>query len=431
MGFKRSGQAAAGLALSRGCRDIFISSNIPFNDEERIFIEENSLVCETSHSDKLLKCDMIVVSPGIPYSNNYIMKAVKSGIEVIPEVEFAYMLSKIRIIGITGTNGKSTTAHLTHQLLTMGGIKSSLGGNISPGKPLSSIVADNDADIIVCELSSFQLEHIDKFTPYISIITNISPDHLDRHSSMEEYIKAKLRIFENHDSSNIAVLNADDPILRDIDTVSEIIYTSLSDSKADIYYSNGYISLPGSKISIDKYKLPGNHNKANLMQALAAYISFTGNENDLESFIPGLEPMVHRMEYVGTVRGHRLYNNSMCTNPVAFRSSVKSLTKDQIVIVGGRNKDFDISAIIDSIVSSTSGAVLIGEMAEILEQRLMKRSFDNIKKAATMKDAVKYAFEIARDNAPVNFSPGFSSFDMYRDFAHRGETFKEEAAKWA
>lgn len=431
MGFKRSGQAAARLAMARGCNSIMISSNADFLEQEMMIIDKNNLEYEMPHSGKLLECDIIIVSPGIPFSNDFIVKAIDRGISVMPEIEFAYALTNARIAGITGTNGKSTTAHLMHQLLLMDGINNRLGGNISPGTPLSDIVADDDTDIIVCELSSFQLEHISHFRPFTGIITNISPDHLDRHGSMDNYVKAKLRMFENHDSSNTAILNADDPLLKELDIESTIIYTSMSDSSADIYCSGDYMSLPSSTVSLSGFKLPGRHNIANLMQAAGGYLSLGGHEENLEQFVGSLSPMVHRMEYIGTFRGHRMYNNSMCTNPVAFSSSVKSLKRDQIVIAGGRNKDFDISLIIDAIVSSTAGAVLIGETAPILSKRLIKRNFTNIKTASDIREAIEYAFELAQDNAPINFSPGFSSFDMFSDFNQRGNIFKEEAGKWA
>lgn len=429
LGFKKSGQAAAKLAFSKGGH-VFVSSDSDYNAEERNIMKSINAEYETLHSDNILNNDIIVTSPGIPYSNTFIQKASESGIHVIPEIEFAYNFSNAVFIGITGTNGKSTTAFLTYQLLKSSGKDVELGGNISPGTPLSEIVLNHSPEIIICELSSFQLETVDKFNPHIGVITNISPDHLNRHGDMETYINCKMNIFRNQDKSDYAVLNMDDDILNAVNLHSNTIYTSLLKTNADIFYSGNSIHFGKDRIDITEFKLPGNHNIENLMQAIAVFNIINENESNTQQYINSLVSMPHRMEYIGTINNHRIYNNSMCTNPVAFKNSVESLSGRQTVILGGRNKDFDIDIIIDAVIKNTHNAILIGESTSVVKEYLISKNYKNIFEAESLHDAVKKAFSITVSDAPINFSPGFASFDMFTDFADRGNKFKEEIKEW-
>ncbi len=430
MGFGRSGISAAKLAFHHNAK-IFVSNNKNFSNDEMDILNSINALSETTHSKKLLDSDIIVVSPGISYEHPILKDALDNSVTLMPEIEFAYNYIKGTLIAVTGTNGKSTTAHLIYQILKQLSVNVDLGGNISPGQPLSDIALLNpDCNYIVCELSSFQLEHIRKFRPHIAIITNISDDHFDRHKNINNYIFSKMNIFKNQDSSDFSIINIDDELTKKSQALSQKITVSSQDRHADIFY-NGKSLIVNEKIKIDlsDFSLPGIYNIFNLMQAIGVIYAINGNIRDIESILKHLESMPHRMEFLRKVRNHDIYNNSMCTNPVAFKNSILALSEKQTIILGGRNKDFDIDLIIDTIINHSSNAILIGETAKILFEMLQLKSYKNAIITDSLSSALAKALEITENNAPINFSPGFASFDMFNDFADRGNKFKNEVEK--
>ncbi len=430
MGFGKSGISASKLAFHHNAK-IFVSNNKDFNDNELDILNSINAIGESTHSKKLLDSDIIIVSPGISYEHPILKDALNNSITLIPEIEFAYNYIKGTLIAVTGTNGKSTTAHLIYQILKKLSINVELGGNISPGQPLSDIaLLKPDCEYIVCELSSFQLEHIHRFRPYIAIITNISDDHFDRHKNIDNYLSSKMKIFKNQDSSDFAIINIDDELTKNAQTLSQKITVSSQDRHANIFY-NGKSIIVNEKIEIDlnDFSLPGLHNIYNLMQAIGAVHTINDNIQNIESILKDIKSMSHRMEFLGKIGNHDIYNNSMCTNPIAFRSSILSLSKKQTIILGGRNKDFDIDIIIETIINHSSNAILIGETAELLFDMLKCKSYENAIITDSLSNALTKALEITINGAPINFSPGFASFDMFNDFADRGNQFKNEVEK--
>ncbi len=429
MGFKKSGRDAAMLILKNGGR-VFVSESRSLAPEEQAFIDENHIPYEIQHSNALYNNDYIIVSPGINPKNTFIQEAMRLNIPVLPEIEAAYTALRCPVIGITGTNGKSTTTYLAYQVLKACGKDAYYGGNINPGVSLSSIACQDPgySSAVACELSSFQLEMTDAFRPKISVNTIISDDHIDRHGSLEEYINAKNRIFRNQAQSDYAIINADDPNSPAEGINSNLFFVS-GEKKVRGCYSDGsriYIDTDNVKADFDcsSFSLPGKHNQYNLMFALLAVSLLEERIEHIEDIISNLQGLVHRMEYLGNIHGINVYNNSMCTNPVAFRSSLQAVQNRQIVIVGGRNKDFDTDMIVRSIIEFADYAVLIGESASMIREILINAGFMNTETASSLKNAVDIAMNHAEKGDTVNFSPGFASFDMFKDFIDRGEQFK-------
>jgi UDP-N-acetylmuramoylalanine--D-glutamate ligase len=419
IGYGRSGKAVSRLIENMG-QEPFISdlskssSAIPYPNESG------------KHTEKLLEMDLLVVSPGVPLDIPILLKAREKGIPVIGEVEFASRYIKGKIVAITGTNGKTTTAAMTYHILK-GSLndKVLLGGNIYPGIPLSSLVTKSKDDFItVVEVSSYQLERIQKFHPWISAIVNISPDHLDRHADFEEYLKVKLNIFKNQSPNDYSILNRDDPTLASLNLSSKSLYFSLKE-KSDIYFNGSvFVRDKNNKevFSKDDLFMPGDaFIEDGMIAALIASIIGLDWESVREGIgsFPGVE---HRMETVLKKDDVWIINNSMCTNPIAFMKSLECFP-DSCVIVGGRMKVENFNPIVDAVKKFSRFAVLIGESSELIADNLKNIGFRDWVFAFSMEDAVKKALSSKCNR--IILSPGASSFDWYRDFKERGDIFKK------
>ncbi len=419
IGYGRSGQAVSKLIESIG-ETPFVSdltqgsSSIPYPNESG------------GHTEKLLEMDLLIVSPGVPLNIPLLLKAREKGVPVIGEIEFASRYIKGKIVAITGTNGKTTTAAMTHHILK-GSLndKVLLGGNIYPGTPLSSLVGESgNGSITVIEVSSYQLERIKMFHPWISAIVNVSPDHLDRHANFKEYLNAKLNIFKNQNSEDYSILNRDDPKLASLNLPSKSLYFSLRE-KSDIYFNgSAFVKDKDDKLifSKDDLFMPGSAFVEDGM--IAALIgNIVGLEwEHIRERIKSFKGVQHRMETVLRREDLWIINNSMCTNPVAFVKSLECFP-DSCVIVGGRTKVEDISPIVNAVKRLTKFAVLIGESSELIADSLKNIGFTDFVFAFSMEDAVKKALNLKYDR--IILSPGASSFDWYRDFSERGDVFKK------
>ncbi|MEO0292721.1 MAG: UDP-N-acetylmuramoyl-L-alanine--D-glutamate ligase [candidate division WOR-3 bacterium] len=422
IGFGRSGKAVAKLIEKLG-ETPFVSdlthkpSEIPYPNETG------------KHTDKLLQMDLLVVSPGVSPNIPILLKAKEKKIPIIGEIEFASRYIKGKIIAITGTNGKTTTAALTHHILK-GPLKERvlLGGNIYPGKPLSSLVEKTKEDsITVIEVSSYQLERIEKFHPWIATITNISPDHLDRHSSLEEYLKAKLNIFKNQRKEDYSILNKDDKILSSLKLSSKTLYFSLK-GNADIYLNGSSIKdREGGEIfkEEDLFIKGEAFIEDGMIASLIASIIGV-NKKEIRKRIKTFKGVPHRMETVVKRKDLWIINNSMCTNPIAFVKSLQSFPAS-CVIVGGRMKVKDINPIIFAIKNLAKFVVLIGESTPEMEKALKRAKFNNFSSASSMKEAIEKALNSNCEK--IILSPGASSFDWFKDFAERGNIFKKEVKR--
>ena len=389
------------------------------------------------HSDKILKTDLIVLSPGVPSDLEIIKKAQKKGIEVISEVELAYRLTEAKIIGITGTNGKTTVTSLTGHVLKQNlDCKVRVGGNI--GSPLvTEINGLTSHDWLVVELSSFQLENIKSFKPQISMFLNFSPDHLDRHNSIDDYWQAKKRIFENQTQDEIAFLNYDDNFIKNKlnRIIPEIYKISFNNKyKKGIYYDNEgiyYLNGGNQEKIIDSKDIPliGTHNILNTSFAiLAAKILKLKNE-DIRNSVISYKAFSHRLEVIYD-KEYTVIDDSKATNPHAAINAMRSLTPPLIIIVGGQDRNASFADLAYTIRERCKKAVILGETKFEIKKELDKIGFKNFIIVENMSDAVHEAFKEKKIGDTIILSPGCPSWDMYESYKKRGLAFQKEIKKY-
>ena len=411
IGFGRSGRSAARLAEALGY-EVFVSEraniSLPYPGETG------------GHTERILDGEIVVVSPGVP-DFPLLEEARKMGKEVIDELEFAYRYMRGKVIAVTGTNGKTTTCGMIHEILKVAGTRCFLAGNIYPGVPLSEVALKTDTrTITVVEVSSFQLERISMFRPDVGIVMNISPDHMDRYNNFQEYAEAKKRLFMNHTGEDIAILNLDDPVLSSWDIPSQRLFFSRS-KDADIYMNGDCARLKSGECVFkkDDIKLIGDFFVEDGMAAALGTISLGLNPEFVKKGLSRFKGIPHRMEIVKT--NPIIVNNSMCTNPVAFRSSISSM-KGALVFMGGRLKNLDPEELAKAAMENAGFVILFGESRNRLAEILEKHGYDKFYVAETLEDGVKKAKELGAES--ILFSPGGSSHDMFKNFAERGEAFK-------
>jgi len=383
------------------------------------------------HTDKhFTTADCIVLSPGVPVDIAPVLKAKKKGVEVISEVELAFRHTDSKVVGITGSNGKTTTTALTGSMLKSSGIKTSVCGNIG-NSFINELIYRPDTEFFVVELSSFQLETIDTFRPVAGVILNITPDHMDRYRNIIEYAKAKFRIFENQKSTDLAVLNSDDPILVDFgrDLISDVKYFStLKGIENGLYKKNNkiYRAQNGSSdyfCDADILKLRGTHNLMNFMAATILALYAGADRKSIIKAASNFEPLEHRLEYVAEVDGVHYYNDSKATNIDSARKSMSSFGSGLILIMGGKDKGADFRLLRDLLSSKVDLLILTGEAAEKIRKQVgdvvshvVEKDFDN---------AVETAINMAKEGDTVLLAPGCASFDQFDNFEERGNRFKE------
>jgi UDP-N-acetylmuramoylalanine--D-glutamate ligase len=380
-------------------------------------------------TETFLRQDIVVVSPGVDLSIDPVQRAIQHGVRVISEIELACHFIHIPIIAVTGTNGKTTTTLLIGEMLKQDGRKVGVGGNV--GEPLILFADGKDRwEALVAEISSFQLEAVEDFRPRISVLLNITEDHLDRYPSYEEYIKAKVRIFANQNSGDLAVLNRDDPIvMRFKEKVkAETAFFSLNEKTDQGAFSNGQtISLrlggKGEEYSLAKTPLKGIHNVENMMAALVAARSFGCSKKAIQAVLNRFRGLEHRVEFVREIGGVRFYNDSKGTNVGSVVKSLQSFSEPVILIAGGKDKNGDLSPLAELIQKRVKHLILIGEAKERMHRDL--GGLTDTMMAKTMEEAVLLAHQKAKGGEVVLLSPACSSFDMFKDYKERGKVFKE------
>ncbi|MBC8419610.1 MAG: UDP-N-acetylmuramoyl-L-alanine--D-glutamate ligase [Proteobacteria bacterium] len=374
--------------------------------------------------------DAIILSPGVPHDMALITSASKRNIPVMGEMELASRFIDIPIIAVTGTNGKTTVTSLLGLLIENAGFKAFVGGNI--GTPLMAYVAgEQEADYLVLEVSSFQLDTIETFCPFISIILNISPDHLDRYPDYEAYARSKLRIYENQGDGHYLILNADDPRLSLVSPSSDVslLWYGLEKKAGRHSFLEGKMviaSLDGATrqlFSLDAFALPGAHNRENLLSAVLAGMALGIDAETIQKTINQFKGLPHRLEYVDEFNGVRFYNDSKATNVDAAVRAVTSFDRPLILIAGGRHKGADYAPLVEAGCGRLRGAVFLGEAKGLLSESFC----DEIPFALAekMEDAVFKAFSMAGPGDAVLLAPACSSFDMFSDYSHRGRVFRK------
>ncbi len=383
--------------------------------------------------ETFLKQDIIVVSPGVDLSIEPIQKAIKQGVKVISEIELAYHFIHVPIIAVTGTNGKTTTTLLIGEMLKEDGRKVGVGGNV--GEPLILFADGKDRwEVLVVEISSFQLEAIKDFRPRISVLLNITEDHLDRYPRYDDYIEAKVRVFANQNSGDLAVLNRDDPIVmqfREKVKAKKVLF-SLKEKLGEGAFSNGQtiflrLGEKGEEYSIAKTPLKGIHNVENMMAALTAARIFGCSKKSIQTVLDRFKGLEHRLEFVREIKGVRFYNDSKGTNVGSVVKSLQSFSEPVTLIAGGKDKNGDLSPLEALIQKRVKHLILIGEAKERMNREL--GGLTNTVMAKTMEEAVVLAHQKAKAGEVVLLSPACSSFDMFKDYKERGKVFKEAVNK--
>ena len=385
------------------------------------------------HPENVDDIDMAVVSPGVPLDLPFILKLKSKNIEIIGEVELAYRLSQNPMfIGITGTNGKTTTTSLVGEIFKKANIDTYIVGNI--GNPvIDTVDTANENSVLVTELSSFQLESIDTFKPHVSAILNFTEDHLNRHHTMEAYMEAKARIFKNQDEKDFCVLNYDDKYVKSLsDNVKakKIFFSRKKSLDCGIYLDedNNIIINIDKKIKLlnkDELSLPGNHNLENCMAAAAiAYVSNIDIDviREVLKTFAGVE---HRQEFVRNLNGIMFVNDSKATNPDSSIKAIESYNRPIILIAGGMDKQSSFDEFLDVAKENVYALVLLGETAQRIKECAQNKGFDNITVVKDMKEAVNASYQIAKGGDVVLLSPACASWDMYKSFEVRGIDFKD------
>ncbi|NOR54059.1 MAG: UDP-N-acetylmuramoyl-L-alanine--D-glutamate ligase, partial [Candidatus Aminicenantes bacterium] len=402
--------------------------------EQKIsFWEQKGVTVETgNHEQKsFIKADLIVPSPGVPWIPE--LEAAKiHGVKIISEIELAYRFLKGKIVGITGTNGKSSTATLTHKILKAGGFPAYLAGNI--GTPLISFVEESSNEhIYVVEISSFQLKHVEQFRASISVYLNITPDHLDWHLSFDDYNSAKKKLVISQKENDISILNRDDPRVWALrEKVKSRVYAFSRKGRVSpgCFLQGDWIVISNSKeeklIRTSEIPLMGIHNQENIMaSALVGHIlglSLSMIKEPIQDF-QGLE---HRLEKVRTVNGVDFYNDSKATNVDASLKSIQSFSRKIILILGGRDKGGDFRRLREPIKEKVKKVILLGEAKEKIRTAL--NNSVPMENASSLKDAVQAGYSKATPGEVVLLAPACTSFDMFRNFEERGKAFKHEVS---
>ena len=398
--------------------------------------------------------DLIVVSPGVSHTIEPIEQAKSRGIPLMSEVELASRFIKEPIVAVTGTNGKTTTTELLGQMLKNSGISVFVGGNI--GNPLIEYVGSGQKmQVVVAEISSFQLDTIERFRPKVSVLLNITADHLDRYPDFEAYADSKIRVFNNQQADDVAVLNGSDPLIRakteEIKS-QRLFFPALEGDEQGAVLNGKRIILnldkvkqiesnirnPKSKIRNQKYldiakiRLRGRHNFENACAASLAALASGATLEGIQKTLDHFRGLAHRLERVATVNGVHYYNDSKATNVDGVLRALDSFSKPILLLMGGRDKGSDFSLLQDPIRAHARELIVMGEAAEAIRSALGQLLPTKV--AASMQDAVTMAFQDADPEDVVLFSPGCASFDWYKNYAERGDDFRravEEVKKKA
>jgi UDP-N-acetylmuramoylalanine--D-glutamate ligase len=433
VGMARTGLATVRFLKSKG--SIVSTTEIkPREEMKEAFqeLEEMDVLMEWGghRKETFLKPDLIVVSPGVDLNIEPIQKALQKGIRVISEIELAYHFIQLPIIAVTGTNGKTTTTLLIGEMLKEEGRRVGVGGNV--GEPLILFADGGDRwEVLVAEISSFQLEAIEDFRPRYSVLLNITEDHLDRYSRYEDYIEAKVRIFTNQDSGDLAILNRDDPIVMAYGAKAKAkkIFFSLKERVKEGAFSNGqsiHLRLEKEKeedYSLARTPLKGIHNVENMMAALTTARIFGCSKKAIETVLNRFEGLEHRLEFVREIEGIRFYNDSKGTNVGSVVKSLQSFSEPIILIAGGKDKKGDLTPLKEFIHSRVKRLILMGQAKERMGREL--GGLTDMAVAKDMEEAVKLSYQSARKGEVVLLSPACSSFDMFKDYKERGRVFKE------
>jgi len=398
------------------------------------YLRENDVECYFGRTpDDMTQFDMLVLSPGVPPELAFIEKAKSAGAEIIGELEVAYRFGKGQYVALTGTNGKTTTTTLVGEIFEKAGKETHVVGNIGVAVVSKSLDVDDDA-WLVTETSSFQLETICDFKPVVSAVLNLTPDHLNRHKTMENYGAAKARIFENQDESQYLVINYDDKICFDLakDCKAKVVpFSRLEELEFGAFVKDGYIVIKNEQGELikfcktDELHIPGTHNLENALAA-AAIAYFAGLDADvITAALVEFQGVEHRIEFCGEVDGVRFVNDSKGTNPEASIKAIDAMKGGVVLIAGGYDKGSTFDELIKAFNGKVKHMVLLGKTAPVIKETAEKLGFTASVIVENMEQCVSEGFRLAEKGDTVLLSPACASWDMYKSFEQRGDHFKE------
>lgn len=429
LGLSKSGIAAAKYAVKQDY-DVYITESKPLDkvkEECRVRVDElknEGIKIECGyHSEEFISgAAFAITSPGIPPKSEIFRRLEEKNTKIISEIEYAYLNTKIPFIAITGTNGKTTTTALVSHVLSKA-FDAPVCGNI--GVPPTSLI-EGKHDFLVCEISSYQAQMTEKFRAKIACWTNFTPDHIDWHGGLENYFKAKAKIFLPPQEPEYAILNAQDIRLKEFaKKCKNVIFFDEETSNEGCSIVNNVICYKGEEIiALKDCPLVGHHNYQNIMCGIIIAKLLGMKNEDIRAQIMSFKAPEHRLEKVREMDGITFYNDSKATNPEASIVAIDSFNNvDVALILGGRDKNTDLTEMCHSINKHIKTVLLIGEATERFEENLVKNGFSNIIKERTMEDAIDKAISLKPD--VVLLSPACASFDMFNSYEHRGEVFKE------
>ncbi|MBI3400510.1 MAG: UDP-N-acetylmuramoyl-L-alanine--D-glutamate ligase [Acidobacteria bacterium] len=433
-GAARSGLAAAELLARRGARVTLSDARPAVPEAEPLRTLGVQLELGGHTAATFTDADLIVLSPGVPPEQPMVEAARAKGVPVIAEIELASRWLQGRVIAITGTKGKSTTTALTGRILATAGFKVTVGGNI--GAPLSAQVSDSTPDTLhVVEASSFQLEQIETFHPWIAVMLNFSPDHLDRHPTVETYKAAKARIFENQDAGDWAVVNADDPAVLDLArrgrAATRLFGRRRPIAEGTAIDGDWIVERAGGMnrrlVPLVAVHLLGPHLVADVMAAATVAAIAGVTSASMTAAVDGFAGLEHAMELVADIGGVRFVNDSKATNVESALRSIESFERNLVPILGGKFKGGDLRLLREPLRARAKAVVAIGEARPLVRDALAGAV--EVEEVDGIGAAVARAYAIARPSGVVLLAPACASFDMFRDYAERGRRFKEEVKR--
>lgn len=429
LGLAKSGFAAASTLLAHG-RNVRVSDLNASNQEELVQILEQKgaqVKLGVQEVELLEDIDVLIKNPGIRYENVIVQTAMERNIPVLTEVELAGLLHKGTLIGITGSNGKTTTTTLAYEMLKESQVSTYVAGNIGTA---ASEVADRttEDDRLVLELSSFQLQGIDQFRPNISVMLNIFEAHLDYHHSLENYEQAKANIFRNQDAGDYLVYNAEDERLRDIVKAAKATLVPFSGSRKledGAWYDETHVYFKDEPIAAMKdILLVGGHQLENILAAVAAAKLAGATNEGIQQVLKTFSGVEHRLQYIKHINGRAFYNDSKATNILATSKALSSFDQPTILLAGGLDRGNTFETLVP-FMEHVKALIVFGETAEKLRETAYMAGIELIEFAKDVKEAAEIAYRISESGDVILLSPACASWDQYRTFEERGDMFVE------
>lgn len=439
LGLGESGYAAARKIKSLGAEVLVTDSSVEYEIMKRAAeLEEEDIprISWDYPAEMLNGIDVVIVSPGIPVDAPVVKAARRKGLSVISEIELAFRLTESPIIAVTGTNGKSTVVTMLGEIFTAAGVPNIVAGNI--GRPLIDAVGEAAPEtVLIVEVSSFQLETVDEFRPKIGVLLNITEDHLDRHGSMKAYLGIKARLFEKQEIDDYAVINLDDDQAAKVFDIVHSIpipYSTRRQIERGVFVENGIIWAvlpteykPETLGSVKDIRFKGRHGLENVMAAIAVALLWGLPPKTIMHAVTKFRGLSHRIEFVVERNGVCYYDDSKATNPDALNRALEAFEEPVVLLAGGRNKGMDFSSLKSRLKERVKAAVLFGESADEIAVTVKEAGGIPFKTASSMEEAVRMASAYAQPGESVLLSPGCASFDMFKNYAERGDVFQDAA----